>query len=98
MDIEEIYQRIENIVEKYQLATKDSFEIESKNSKKLYRSLKNLLDELESEQESEELFDDDEYFSKPSIIEENKTEVKKPVFRKPLTMDDIIGDKEDEIW
>ena len=99
MTIEETYERLETIIEKYKQATKNSFESETKNGKRLYRSILNLLDELKQEQPTDELFDDDEYFSKPDDFYQKDEEIEeeKPG-KRPLTMDDILGDDEDEIW
>jgi hypothetical protein len=105
MTNEDVYTRLEVIIEKYKLATRDSLELETKNCKKLYKSVLNLMDEMQQDKPNEELFDDDEWLGQDSDEEDmletcelsddgEVVEKSKPKF----TMDDILGDDDDEIW
>jgi hypothetical protein len=100
MTIEDIYERLEAITEKYKLATKDSFEQETKNGKKLFNSILDLKDQLQNTQPSDELFDDDELFNDEETIEDqvSPNEDKNDDLPKKLLVDDLLGEDDDEIW
>jgi hypothetical protein len=98
MTPEDIYEHLESIIEKYKMATKDTFETESKNGKKLYRSILNLMDELESCKPSDELFDEEDFFKKEEnseFISEEITE-EDSFYPKKLRKEDLLGSDDDE--
>jgi hypothetical protein len=95
MNQDDIFTRLEFIIDRYKVATSESLELETKNGKKLYRSLLNLLDDMKGDSPSDELFDDSELDNWNDDIYEEKEEPEK---KGSLSMDDIIGDDDDEIW
>jgi hypothetical protein len=97
MTSEDIYEHLETIIERYKMATKDTFETESKNGKKLYRSILNLMDELEYCKPSDELFDEDEFFEREERTEfesEDSTE-EDSFYPKKLKKEDLLGSDDD---
>jgi hypothetical protein len=98
MNIQDICDRIENIVQGYKIATKDTFESESKNGKKLYRSILNLFDELQSCRPSDELFDEDELSGDFDNNFVSNEEIKEEKNKSKISVEDLLEDDIDEIW
>lgn len=93
MSIEEIYNKLEFIIETYKAATKETFESETKNGKKLFNSILNLMDEMGDINPSGELFDDDEYFSSSDFEQEEIIEIVNE-FPQKIRVEDLLEDNE----